>query len=206
MTIFAVPENLAFDSYTDLVTAIGDWLDRTDLAGSAQTMIALAESRMRRALMPYWQEKSASRTVTAGIGAIPGDFGTLVAVRYNDERNLPQVSVQDALTVGGGTVPYGYSIESNTLRLWPVCDCTVTIIYRPTLDQLSETNPNNDLLSAHPDLYFFGAMMFAEGYLANDNRAALFKSLFDEALADVKRYLTRQMFAGPLVPRLAVYP
>jgi hypothetical protein len=207
MTLFAVPENLAFDNYNDLVSAIGDWMDRSDLTGSAQTMIALAESRMRRALNPYWLEKSSSRTITEGVGSIPNDFGTLIAVRYADLRTLPQYSVEQALQIiPSGTEPYGFTIEGNALRLWPPSDCTVTLVYRPMLDQLSESNPSNQLLAEHPDVYFFGAMMFAEGYLANDSRAALFKSLFDEALGEVKRYLARQSFAGPLVPRLNVYP
>jgi hypothetical protein len=49
-------------------------------------------------------------------------------------------------------------------------------------------------------------MLFAEGYVANDSRAALFKGLWDETLASVQNYFTRQKFGGPLVPRVAFVP
>ena len=201
MPAFSVPENLAFDSYSDLSDAISDWMNRSDLTGATQVMIALAESRMRRELEPYFSETSSSVVVTDGVGAMPADFGTLLVAR-TDTATLPQISPAVAAEVPSGSLPRCYTIEDDALRLWPSCDATVTIVYRPTLSQLSETSPTNLILSKFPDLYFFGAMMFAEGYVANDNRAALFQSLFEQAIDGVKRYLVRQAFAGPLVPRL----
>jgi hypothetical protein len=108
--------------------------------------------------------------------------------------------------VTGYTEPLAYTIEAGNLRLWPSGDFTVSILYQPTLPQLSEASPTNTLLDKHPDLYFFGALMFATGYLANDERAAMFKALWDEAIESAKQYFTRQRFGGPLVPRVAFVP
>lgn len=206
MPAFDVPANLAFDTYSELVAAINDWLDRSDLDGVAGQMIALCEARLRRELVPYFSQISADVDAVDGLAAFPTDFGTLVRVVY-DRRDLPQVSVGAALDIPTSYAePYAYTIEAAGLRLWPATDSTVTLLYQPTLPQLSEALPGTDLLSLHPDLYFYGALMFAQGYLANDNRAMLFKQLWDEALDSAKRYFLRQSFAGPLVPRLGFVP
>lgn len=205
MTAFNVPANVAFDSYGELVDAINDWLDRADLTGVAGQMIALAEAKMRRELNSVFDEKSVTISVVNGRGALPVDYSTPVRLVY-DERVLPNLSRTDAPNLLTGPKPLGYTIESQQVRLWPVNDALVELFYAPTIPQLTEGNPSNDLLDRQPDLYFFGAMMFAEGYLANDNRALLFKNLFDEALADVKRYYRKQRYGGPLVPNLRVCP
>jgi hypothetical protein len=205
MPAFDVPANLAFDNYGELIAGINDWLDRSDLTGSAPTMIALAEARLRRELAPFFVETSATVTVTAGVGAFPDDFGTITLVSC-DGQGLTQVSPFAALDIPASTVASAYTVEASGIRVWPAGDFTVTLLYKPTLPQLTETTPTNNLLSAHPDLYFFGAMMFAEGYVANDPRASLFKGLWDEAIAEAKVYLTRQSFGGPMVPRLGFVP
>lgn len=206
MPAFSVPQNLAFDSYGDLVEAINDWMDRADLTGAAQGMIALAESRMRRELTPYFSEVSANVTSVDGVAALPSDFGTLNRVIY-DGQALPQLSVSGATHVPTDySRPYAYTIEASGLRLWPNGDYTVTLLYQPELSQLSEATPSNTLLDKHPDLYFFGSLLFAHGYLADDSRAATFKALWDEALESAKAYFARQRFAGQLVPRVGFVP
>jgi hypothetical protein len=49
-------------------------------------------------------------------------------------------------------------------------------------------------------------MLYAEGYVANDQRAVRFGQLFQGALDSVKQYLTRQRYGGPLVPRVSFVP
>lgn len=205
MPAFAVPENTAFNDYPSLVAALNEWLDRDDLTGSAPTMIALAESRMRRLLDPYWNETTADIAAPEGTGVLPTDFGTPNRVIYSN-RTLPQLGNAAGVSIPDNSEPYAYTLEANILRLWPSCSVTVTLLYQPTIAGISESSPYNALISKHPDLYFYGAMLFAEGYLANDERAARFKALWDEAIGEVKAYLTRQKFSGPLAPRVSFVP
>ena len=205
MPAFDVPANLAFENYTELVAAIESWMDRTDLSGSVQAMIALAEARMRRELTPLFMETSITIVTADGYGGLPTDFSTANRVEY-DGDTLPAYSSVGGNTIPASSTPFGYSLEKNQLRVWPDGDWTVTLYYQPTIPYLSEGSPTNDLLSLHPDAYFYGAMLFAEGFVANDSRASVFKALWDECLAEMKVHLTRQRLGGPLVPRVAFVP
>lgn len=202
MTAFGVPANLAFDTYGELTAAIADWMNRSDLSGSVNGMIALAESRIRRRLDPLFNEATITLTTAAdGGGTLPSNHGTINRVIY-DTATLPRWSGYSVSDIGPGTVPLAYTLDANQIRLWPACAVDVTLFYQPDFPSLSPEAPSNELLSNHPDLYFFGAMLFAEGYVANDARAALFKDLFDEALNDTEAYMTRQKYSGPLAPRI----
>lgn len=195
MTAFDVPANLAFDNYTELTTAIGEWLDRSDLTGSIPAMIALCEARLRRELQPFFSETTATVTVTAGAGTLPADCDIVRFVEYSDGQ-LEQVNPQHGRQFPESTAPRGFTLEGGQIRVWPICDATLTVTYQPKLPALTETTPTNDLLTQHPDAYFFGALLFAEGFVANDARASTFKALWDEAIFELKRFLSRQRRTG----------
>lgn len=204
MTVFAVPANLAFDTYSALIDAISDWMNRSDLTGSAPQMIALAEARIKRKMKPFFNETTVQVATTEGLGSLPTDCGELLRVIY-DHDTLPRRSILNVSDLDYDTSavrPTSYTLEADGIRIWPACDVTLDILYRLTLPQLSEAEPSNAFLVDHPDMYFFGAMMFAEGYVANDARASLFKGLFDEALEEVATYMSAQKYAGALAPRL----
>lgn len=205
MPAFNVPANLVFDSYSGLMSTIQDWLDRADLTGVVPQMIALCEARMRRRLDPYFDQLTATVAVTLGSGPLPADYSKAIRVSY-DGQTLPHYGDTAVENVPPGAFPLAFSIEGNALRLWPAVTVTATVLYQPTLSALTASNSSNTMLQRHPDLYFYGAMLFAEGYVANDQRAGTFKALWDEALFEAERYFTAQKFAGPLVPRVAFIP
>lgn len=200
----------AIADYTALVAAIGDWLDRNDLSGNAPTMIALCEARLKREVIPLFAEATVSVTATGGLANLPADFGTLTRVVWNNgastRKTLKQIGLAQGTDIPDDNAPAAYTLEANKLRLWPAGDFLVDILYYQTLTPLSATNTSNTLLKNHPDLYLFGALMYAEGFVANDERAGMFKAMWDEALAEVRVFLTRQRFAGPLVPRMSFVP
>ena len=209
MPVFNVPDNYAFDNYTKLVAAINDWLDRSDLTGVAQQMISLAEARMNRELSPLFRETSASLVTVAGFAALPANTGQVRRVTYAGAalRSLPQLSAVEAVNIPITYVePYAYTLEQGGIMLWPQGAFTISVLYVPLLANLTAANPSNDLLSLHPDLYFFGTLFWGEVYEADDPRAARVKALWDEALQSAKVFFTKQKFGGPLVPRVGFVP
>lgn len=194
--------NGTFDTFDALKTAVAEWMNRNDMAGSLPAMVALAETRMRRELEPLFPETSTTLTVTGGVAALPSDCGMVVTVRYDNRRTLPQIGLGSVLDHSGYSEPQCFSLEQGGLRVWPAVDCTLTLIYRTTFQPLSDAAPTNWILQDFPDAYLFGSMFFAEGWIANDSRAAVMAQMFEGALASVKAYLTQKSLSGPLVPRL----
>ena len=104
MPAFAVPANLAFDSYTALIAAVSDWMDRDDLTGSAPQMIALAEAKMARELEPMFSEKSGSVVSVAGATSLPADCGIMRTAVYNS-RVVPQIAPSQGVIIAQGSSP-----------------------------------------------------------------------------------------------------
>lgn len=179
------------DSYTSLIDAINDWLDREDLTGSAPTMIALCEARLRRELQGLDLEASAPVVVTDGVGTLPDGCDFIRVLSY-DGLPVDEVSPEIGREYAAGSTPQGYSLETNSIRVWPAWSGTVDVVYQGKLPALSDTNTSNTILAEHSDVYFYGSLMFAEGYLANDSRAVVFKQLWDEAIASLQRFYRRQ--------------
>lgn len=203
MTAFSVPANLAFESYDELIETINDWLDRSDLTGSAPSMIALCEARLRRKLSPLEFEKTASLSVSAGVSSLPSDFTHMRMLTY-EGTPIDEVSPTIGRQYEIDTAPRGYSLEAGGLRVWPSFSGVVEALYQSSLESLSSANQSNLILLEHPDCYFFGSMMFAEGYLANDSRATLFKGLWDESLEELRAFLRRQRRDRPRLRNPAV--
>ena len=60
--------------YEDLVTKVGDWLDRDDLAAQIPDFIAMVEARLNRVLRSVNSEASALWSVSDEFYALPSDF------------------------------------------------------------------------------------------------------------------------------------
>lgn len=205
MPAFDVPANFAFDTYDELVAAINDWMDRGDLTGVAPQMIALAEDEISVEVEPLFEELVDIITVINGSGRLPEDVAHIRRV-VSDGLILQNYGQRSARLLEADSTLKGYSIEGDSIYLWPVRDALVAVHYQPKLRRLSPDTPNSDLMNRFPSLYFYAAMTFAEGYVANDPRAAVFRNLFENMLEKVRKYYLRQRHPGPLAPLIRNMP
>ncbi|MGZ3269278.1 MAG: phage adaptor protein, partial [Croceibacterium sp.] len=67
----------------------------------------------------------------------------------------------------------------------------------PALASGSDTG-TNWLLAAHPDLYLFGALVEAEAFGVNDERAPLWKGRRDEIFDEVEKLSNRTRGTGAI--------
>ena len=207
MTAFSITANLAFDSKQELIDAINDWMDREDLSGAAPQMIALCEDEIRIAIEELLLETSATlQSDNNGLASLPADAKTVKRVIHNG-CTIPQrgINAIDRMPEDK-TQPLAYTLEQSSIRLWPLGEYTVDILYQPLLSRLTEANPSNSLLDLFPSLYFYGSLTFASGYVADDMRAAQFRSLFDLMLEKVRSYFINQRNAGQLAARVDFVP
>ena len=100
--------------------------------------------------------------------------------------------------------PRSYAIVDGSITFAPGNVTTpITMLYRRRLPALTAASPTNWLLTLAPDVYLYGALTQAEGFLAEDDRVAGWKSMFDEAIAELRMDGARRKWgAGPIAPRI----
>lgn len=192
---------MSIATYSELVSAIGDWLDRDDLAVRVPDFIRLAEARLNRLLDD--PDMEAITTLTGDGAALPADFGSMISIGTSDGNPLKAMGNAEyaAILPQSGVSRY-YTIREGAIYYVPG-SANVTLVYRRSLPGLSATDTTNWLLDRAPDAYLYGSLVQASAFLAEDDRLPLWKGAFDEAIAELRTDGTRRKWgAGPLAPRI----
>lgn len=195
---------MAFGTRAELADAITGWLNRSDLAARIPDFIRLAEARMNRLLRDPDQIVTASVTVTAGTGALPADYGQMIAFGAEGER-LTQVTPGEfgsyRSEAGAATV---YTVSGGGMRILPaMASVAIPITYYRAIPPLVADADTNWLLERAPDLYLYGSLLQAEFYGWNDERLATIKSAWDESVSELRADgENRRWGAAPLAPKI----
>ena len=172
---------MAITTYTELKTAVDNWLARTDLSGRSPEFIALAESRMNRELETRSQEKRVTANTVADdeYVSLPLDVRRIRHVRLNTNPKTilkfysPEALDAEYPSTGTGK-PRAYSVIGTEILFAPSPDAVyeAEIAYIADIDALGDSTATNTILSRHPDVYLHGALTEAFAYLMDDGRAA----------------------------------
>jgi len=185
---------MALTNYSELKTAISNWLDRTDLDDRIPEFIALAETRHRRDFKIRRMETrvTASTIADTEYYTLPDNFVAMRNIQLNTD---PKTALEyltpeqmDRVRAGSNTgKPKAYSIIGNTFQLRPIPDGVyqIEMLYFKYFTALSDSNTTNDMLTFHPDAYLYGALVEAEPYLYNDKRLQTWSALYDRAKKDI---------------------
>ncbi len=179
---------MALSNYSDLVSAVGDWLARSDLAARSPDFIALAEARINRELRVREMLDQVSSSVSEQTIALPSDFLEVYRLTLDTENDVPLEyrPIEDSeLRVAGLTSgqPMWFSILGDDIQLYPAPDGTYdyTLDYYARVPALTSSATTNWLMTKAPDLYLFGALCEAESFLQNDERIAIWEAKFQAA-------------------------
>jgi hypothetical protein len=180
---------MPIQTYSDLQAAIASWLARSDLAANIPDFIMLFEALANRRLRVRQMEAVATLAPTSGAAALPADYLTWRRVSWTGAtpRELEYVH-PSYLRARYPTAPAGtprlFSIEGATLTVRPSSDTALAFDYFQKIPALADGNPSNWLLAAYPDLYLFGALAEAHGFVKDAESLALWAArrneLFDE--------------------------
>lgn len=192
---------MAITTYGELQTAIGNWLDHSLFTARIPEFIALFEAAANRRLRVREQETATSLTPSAGAAALPADYLAWRRVTWTGSSRVELQYVhpsylQAAYPGSPADMPRIFTIEGSTLKLRPVDDTTLELDYFAKVPTLSDSVSTNWLLSAHPDLYLFGALVEAEMFGANDERAPLWKARRDEIFDEIEKLSNKTRGAG----------
>jgi hypothetical protein len=209
-------------TYTDLQSAIGNWLARADLGPSIPDLIALAEARLfygsddpnypspplRIRAMEQVTDPTAFVTAagTATL-ALPSGFLEARAVALN---TVPLVDLDfvtqkqlNASWVGSlNGRPKVYTFQGNSIRFGPTPDAAygVLLSYYQRFDPLA-TTPTNWLLANAPGLYLYGALLEAQPFILNDERLPLWAAMYAAAARSLMLSDQRDRWGGQLQQR-----
>jgi hypothetical protein len=184
---------VALSTYSDLQTAVADWLVRTDLTARIPDFIRLVESRLNRELRVREMITQETGSITTNELAVPTDFVETFRFMLDTASEIPLEyrPIEDwDLRVSGGTSgqPRGYSVSGTEFRFYPTPDTTYayTLDYYAKIPALSDTNTSNWLLAKAPDVYLYGSLVEASAFLLDDGRVSLLDSKFMAARNSLK--------------------
>ena len=185
-------------TYAQLQTEIANWLDRTDLTATIPTFIELAEANFNRVIrQPDMITKDDSFSISGRYTTLPTDTLEIVRIVLDltpvvvFEYMTPEELSERRVSLTGGGKPYYFTTvggSTNQLEVLRSPDSTYTasIIYYTRIAALSDAATTNWLLTSHPDIYLYGALVEAEPYLKNDDRMPMWTSRLDKALNDLR--------------------
>jgi len=181
------------------------WLARPDdplLVPAVPDMIRLFEVEASRRLRVAGAEKliSLSATGTATV-QLPADC---VQIRQAAIGGLTLNFLPPNQLVGNGGQTNSYSIVGRDLWLGPGTngEQIVDLVYQSGVPSLSDANPTNWLLDSAPDAYLFGALVEAEVYIGEDQRAQGWLARREAAFAGLDAADRKLRWAGPLQIRV----
>jgi len=199
---------MALSTYSDLQSAIANWLARAGdaaLTAAAPDFITLAETRLNRDLrLRAMETRDSAFAISAAYTALPSGFLGLRSIRLNTtpaaalEAMAPEQMDRAHAGWQSGR-PRAYAIVANQLRLAPTPDAAYSadIVYWKAFTALSAGQPSNWLLSNAPDLYLYASLMEAVAFTGNDERLPLWAAAYERARAAMQAADDHGTWGGP---------
>ena len=180
---------MAITTYSELVTAIGNWVVPAPAAARIPEFIALAEATLNRTLLCRQMDEIATITITDGVGAVPTGFRqvrsfSLTATPYTRLSPMPADEIDSLDPVSGGTPVY-YDRSGSNFIFWPRSDSEARLRYRKALTPLSVSAPTNWLLTEHPDIYLFSTLLHADLYDVDQERLSNWTAGLETAISQL---------------------
>lgn len=204
---------MAISTYSDLKTAVADYLARSDLTSKIPDFITFAENRLRRELRIRQMLKLVNAQTTANDAtlSIPSDFLEIRDLHLNTTPNRvleylsPNIFYRnaDATTVG---VPTKYTLLASDFQFAKIPDdaYNVRMLYYAAPTYLSDSNTSNVFLANCADALLYASLGEAEPYIMNDERLATWAALYQRAIDSINTADDRGEYAGvPLTMTLA---
>ena len=192
-------------TYTELKSAVADWLLRDDLTAVLPSFISLAEAGLNRQARHWRMEKRSTATLDSQYSALPADFmqpirlsltsGTTFELELASQADIVDMRSLAANNTGR---PRYYALTAGEIEVFPTPgdNYTLEMAYVARPPALGDSNADNWLLTYYPDAYLYGTLLQAAPYLKDDERVGLWKSMYDGAVAGIIADGERAKFGG----------
>ena len=196
---------MAIGTYSELQTAVANWLDRDDLTDRIPEFIALAEARMNRVLrLRLMESKYTASTVASQRNyALPTSYVQMRNFQLNTSPTtaLAYVTPEIYDRLWGGSdsgTPQFYTIVAGELQLGPIpaSIMTMEMLFYKKITALSISSPTGQMLSDNPDIYLYGALLEAEPFIMNDERIQVWMHGFEAGVANLQEQDNKDRHSG----------
>jgi len=186
---------MAISTYSELKTAVADFLNRDDLNSAVENFVALGEANISRDIRHYLMESTSSLSVSSQYTSLPSDWLETIRVSVStgsgdvplqllSRQQLAQIRADNDDSTG---TPGYYSHRASTLEAYPSPDSTytVTLDYFAKVPALSDSNTTNWLLTRAPDVYLYASLLHTAPYLQEDARVPVWAQLYSAAVQNL---------------------
>ena len=196
---------MAISNYSELQTAVANWLDRDDLSARIPEFISLAEARFNRLLrLRSMESKQTASTVSGQRNYnLPASYIQMRNFQLNTSpiTTLSYVTpeIYDRLWGGSsGGIPKFYTIVADEISLGPIPGSVITMemLFYKRFDNLSASTTTNWLLTYAPDIYLYASMLEAEPFIMNDERVPLWATALEKAITDMQEQDNKDRHSG----------
>ena len=190
---------MAITTYTELKTAVADWMHRSDLDASIPDCISMGESVLNRRLRLSSMFTTHTDTMPTSTRylSLPSGFLETVSIKNTGVSPVEQLKFTKNIAehypsdLNSTLRPHWYTIKGQ-IEFNAKSDSAypIEIEYYKKLD--IATDDTNWLLTNYPDLYLFSAMMYASLYVNSAQKAAMFENRMNMLLLEVEKQEARK--------------
>jgi hypothetical protein len=184
---------MAISTYAELRAEVAEWLQRSDLSARIPVFVEMATARFNRELRAPEMETLVTTAADAEYTDLPVDFLQIRSIETNGDRMeylAPEEFQAYVAKTSTPAVPV-YTIADMSLRIYPApsvsSTLTLKVLYYARISELDSAGDTNWLLDAHPDVYLFGSLVEAAGFLHDDARMAVWDSRLQQAMVLINR-------------------
>ena len=211
---------MSITTYSELQTAIENWLARSDLTTTrVPEFITLAEAKFNRELSVRQMEQRSTSTIDTTSASpefisLPTDFRSMRWLRVSSVTGKPHldylspVALDEYRTARGDATgqPTYFTIIGSEIEVAPTpdSDYVLEMVYRKYITALSDSNTTNWLLTLAPDIYLYGSLVEAAKFMRNAERVAVWSSDLQIAIDRLNELNRTAAFnAGPVTVRVS---
>jgi hypothetical protein len=175
---------MSISTYNELLTALENHLDRSDLTSRLPEFVTLGEARIGREVKARQMEQRVSTTPTTQYSSLPSDFVSIRGVRIEGSSiGWLDYQTPDAFFAtfpsSGSFVSNKYTIFGDELVFPSTPTGVIELWYYKKLAALSAAN--NSLFTVNPDLYLYASLTSSAPYLKDDKRIGVWEGLYRQA-------------------------
>jgi hypothetical protein len=196
---------MSIATYSELNTAVANWLDRDDLTDRIPEFIVLCEARFNRLLRIRAMEYKQTASTVSGQRnlALPTGFIQMRNLQMNETPIVPMQYVTPEIydRLYGSTLtgtPQMYTIIADEIQLGPIPGSALTIemLFYKKFDALTTVATTNWMIINAPDVYLYGCLLEAEPFIMNDPRMQLWATAFKQAITDMQEQDNKDRHSG----------